>query len=799
MLGKMRISYWAMAMLQIIQLDIQLMDAYQKSTVNLHQGAIIHNKGRVMLGKHALNIYFPIQLNHYDIIIREYLRFLKESPHKLHLQLLALRIMNSRIKEKKPLNVTISDKSGKSSLKLVGESPYRTLYPILKLVGSGKTLRNEYQKKMEEKWKKAKDQQKTEWTRKINCLENKEKWLAENWKRISESTNIKEKSTAIPRCFQMDKKTKNISIITSHEATLEEISITLLKKLKHIEVKYNSLNQVYGPRKSKKKRGLINVVGDMEKYLFGTATSDDVKRIEKLVMKMKDGNAKVLHAVGSLEVVVEKEVERSEFLMNQTKLLNRQMLHLTTDIMKITKSVKQIQQDLRIEQVIQSFMQLLHQIALGLDTLEKDISQFLQDLDKAKANLLSSTLIAPEELRNITRAVCKKLPPGKLCNFENTETGYLTLYQETKTKILALPDGAKCVRLQVAINDISSTMQLWKITKIPIPMQQDGEQYIQLTLNENTLYGVNTKLGVEIPESVFDKCETFHNTPPQCGQTTYKVVARKTLDCIKNLESRATQCQTEVIRINNPALFSRISDGMGIYNFKKKKTISLICDEETGRETKYISLYGYGQLTYRADCDLLVEDRIYIGQHNHNSTTRFALKGQPFEKQDIPFDQLPQLTIWSSIKDDTIFQSADDVRQVQKAAEKALGVIDHEELEFEPVKRMLEQTKILLKEATKEQGGKPWYEVMTYIDWSIVIIFSLFSILAGVFVARKLANRKNKDVTKIVSRFRRTLEKHLSEPKRRYRPTTEATEAEMAELSHTTSTQTGVHYPDLNM
>ena len=434
MLGKMRINYWALAMLQIIQLDIQLVDAYETSTVNLHQGAIIHNKGKVMLGKHALNIYFPIQLNHYDVIIREYLRFLKESPHKLHLQLLALKIMNSRMKEKKPSNVTISDNPRTSNPNLAGESPYRTLYPILKLVSSGQNLKNEYQKKMEEKWKRAKSQQKKEWGRKIQCLENKEKWLAENWKIIPESTNLKEKSTDIPRCFQMNKKTKNISIITSHEATLEEISITLLKKLKHIEIKYNSLNQVYGPPKIRKKRGLINVVGDMERYLFGTATTDDVKRIEKLVMKMKDGNTKVLHAVGSLEVVVEKEVERSEFLMNQTKLLNKQMLHLTTDILKITKSVKQIQQDLRIEQVIQTFMQLLHQIALGLDTLEKDISQFLQDLDKAKANLLSSTLIAPEELQNITRSVCKKLPPGKYCNFENTETGYLTLYQETKQR-----------------------------------------------------------------------------------------------------------------------------------------------------------------------------------------------------------------------------------------------------------------------------------------------------------------------------------------------------------------------------
>ena len=541
------------------------------------------------------------------------------------------------------------------------------------------------------------------------------------------------------------------------------------------------------------------MVGDIEKYLFGTATTEDVKKIEKLVMKMKDGNAKVVHAVGSLEVVVEKEVEKTEFLMNQTKLLNKQMLHLSIDIMKIMKSVEQIQQDLKVEQVIQSFMQLLHQIALGLDTLEKDISQFLQDLDKAKANLLSSTLIAPEELKNITKSVCGKLPPGKSCDFGEEKNGYLTLYQETKTKVLTLPDGAKCVRLQVAINDASSTMDLVQVSKIPIPMEEKGEQYIQLTLSEQMLYGVSPRLGVEIPKDTWKSCETFHNTPPQCEEMIYKVLPQQTLDCINRLEDRSTQCQTEIVTIKDPAVFSKLSDGMGIYNFKRKKSVSLVCDEITGRETKYISLYGYGQLTYRSDCDLQVGDKIYIGRHNINSTNRFALKGQPFEKETIPFEQLPQLNIWSSVREDTIFSSMDDLTHVEKAAERAIHVIDKEELEWEPVKRMLDQTKALLKEATKETDPSYWYEQLSYVDWSLVAVFSILLAATVVIIVQKVRNKKNRDVTRVMSRFRKTLEKHLTETRGRYRSTDEGTQAEIMELNHAASTQTGAHYPDLNI
>ena len=135
---------------------------------------------------------------------------------------------------------------------------------------------------------------------------------------------------------------------------------------------------------------------------------------------------------------------------------------------------------------------------------------------------------------------------------------------------------------------------------------------------------------------------------------------------------------------------------------------------------------------------------------------------------------------------------------MQKAAEKAIKVIDSQELEYEPLKKMLEQTKILLKEAADNCDGQLWYENMTYTNWSMATIFSLLIIFAGILIVQKLRNRKNKDVARIVSHFLRTLEKHLSETKGPYRPTTEATEAEMVELNHTTSTQTGVHYPDLN-
>ena len=784
----MRKPTWILACLQmtIYLCIIQAEEEYKTTSLNLHQGAIVRNRGNIMLGQHTLDIYLPVELKDYRDVLKRFFLFLQEAPTRLHLQILALKIMT---KDELQTQEYQNQLQNETKLEKNFLYPVRNLHPILKAIYYGRKINRENNNaKLTDKWNKATTQNRKEWSTKIRCLEHKDQWLTNNWKSLVDSTQMTEDSTSkVPRCFQEETKNENSTIITSNESTLEDISITLLKKLQHIEVHYSNLNKIYGPpRRNRRKRGLVNIIGDVQKYLWGTATSEDVERVEHLVLKMKTGNTKILHALGSLEVVVQKQLDKTNFLMNQTRLLNSQLSHLAYDIISIMKGVSIIQNQLKVEQVLQTFTQILQQAALGLDVLERDITQFLTDLDKASSNLLSSTLITPDELRGITNSVCGKLPHGKRCNFGPQDATYFQLYQEITTEIIKLPQGEKCVKLQLAINDDSATMELIQVNKIPIPIEGKGEQYIQPRINENVLYAIQGEMGVEIMREKLNNCKKFYNTPNQCEETKYKLLSPEMLDCIQNIENRDSKCPTEIVHIQNPALFIKLGTGVGVYNFRKKKSVLLMCEEHDGKKKIYIPLHGYGKLIYRADCDLVVNETLYIGTHNLNSSHHFAIKQAPYEDVNIPYNKLPQLGLWSRINEETVYPSITDLKMIQQAAEKAAKEIDDEELEFEPIQQMLQNTRTLISEAAKDDNSLMWYDLVTYTDWTLIIIISIIVAVAMFIIIRKCRARKDNDLNRVVESFRKNLRQHLNDRKKKYKvkdDKPDETEAETIEMN----------------
>ena len=769
----MQTRAWRLVSLQLLMIAslTESGDNYQTTNLNLHQGVIVRDMGNVMLGHHSLDIYLPIELQDYRAVLKRYFVFLKEAPTRLLLQIIALKVMTyEEIETQKFQNATqnITDSTQSKAANIL--YPIRNIHPLLKaLYWNNKLSTEKATAEIRERWEQASTQRKKEWTSKIECLSNKDLWLTNNWKPLEDSNEIsRNEDLKIPRCFH-GKKSDNSSIVTSNEATLEDISVTLLKKLGHIEAHYANLNKIYGPKQTKRRRrGLVNIIGDVQKYLWGTATTEDVQRVEHLVLKMKTGNTKVLHALGSLEVVVQKELDKTNFLLNQAKLLNSQISHLTLDIIKVMRGVRLMQNQLKVERVLQTFTQILQQTALGLGVLERDISQFLNDLDKASSNLLSSTLITPDELRQITDSVCESLPYGKSCNFGPEDATYFQLYQEITTEVIKLPQGVKCVKLQLAINDESATMKLLQINKIPIPIEGKGKQYIQPRINEEVLYGTQGGLGVEIKKEDLQNCRPFYNTPKQCEETKYKLLSEETLNCIRHIESRESQCPTEIVNIVDPALFVPIGTGVGLYNFKKKKSVTLICDETDGRRKSYIPLHGYGKLMYRSDCDLTVNGILYVGTHNLNSTHHFAIKQAPFEDINIPYRKLPQLGLWSKVNDETWYSNIDDLLKVKQAAEKAAKEIDEHELEFEPIQQMLTNTEALIKKAEENQESYLWYETFNYTDWGLISVVAIMTATALFLIVRRCRNQKESELNRVVKSFRKTLQDRLKDNKKNY-------------------------------
>ena len=748
---------WTVLLFPLIQAQMP----YSEKKLNLHSGVAIHEKGEVMLGEHNLDIYIPITLRDYQSAVERFFIFLARVPNNLHFQLLGLQIMNDNSTSVEELK-----NASYSSSKLY---PWRNITPLLKtLYTLHEAAIIQYNKKLKEKWEHSQLDKRKTWSEKLICLSKKQVWLGRNWNILKPSTILEEGDTQkIPRCFAEGSTLENPTILSSSERTLEEISITLLTRLKHVELEYRNLVNIYGPAKaSRKRRGLINAVGDLEKWLFGTATEGDLSKIQEQMVKLKDSETKIIHAMGSLEAIVEKETKRANMLANHTRTLEEQMAHVSRDVIKLYENTQRTERNLKIERLLQTYTQVMQQAALGLDVLETEIVEFLQDLDKVNNHMLSSSLITPQELEKIMEKVCDRLPTGKSCNFNKENDSYLQIYQETRASIVTLPNTSKCVRLRVAINDQNSTVNVIKITKIPIPIELKSQQHIQPKINDQIMYGIREEFAVELSDDTWRKCVKFSNTPIQCPESEFTLVDADTLKCLKGITSKTPACDTEVINLKETSMFTHIQSGVGVYNFKKRKSVTLTCRDTSSPHTVRIPLFGYGILNYEASCDLVINNKLYIGSHDINSTYRLAMKGIKFETAGIPSSVLPKLKIWSQITPDTSYENIEDLRKIQSVAEKAIQYIDKEEEDFKPIEKMITQTKLLINQAHNETDSIEFFEQWDFGTWGTAICLTIIIIGLLILIGWKLKQRKNRHVNRIVEAFRRNLQERINETNR---------------------------------
>ena len=779
---------WIMSILLVLSVEESSHENYmvqQTNKLRLHQGAFLQKKGEIMLGKHELNVFIPIEIETYDYVLKEYLNFLTSGPTTLHTQLIAVSILETGEGNQNDSrnNVEAINDFFKAAekwpqeevLKLVKNLvPPDTSSAISFIEILRRSLLAQKYDQFYKVWSALKKDGRKYWNTVIKCLGDKEKFIQENWNLIEDESHVTSKSgeegkrITIPRCFG---STKNMSVVISMETTLEEIVIALLGKVKHIESKLANVEKIYGnPNVARNKRGLFDFIGYAQKYLFGVSTTKDLEKVQSMVSHMKRGNMKILHVMGSMNAIMQRQVQKTEFLLEQTRTIEKQISGLAGDVMKVMNGVGILEENIRKEQILQTYSILLQQTTLGLEVLEDEVLSYSADLDQLRSGTITNSIITPEEFRQSLEEICKSLPEGKSCTRKDSALTYLNLYQDIVTNIVTLPGGLKCIKLQVPVNDATSTVKLYQVTKLPIPIKLKGDQCIQPVIKDNTLFGMRDKFGVEIDADRLKRCRKTSNTPPQCEGTTYNIMKKEAFRCVKGIITGENWCETEIVNIKEPSLFIQVDLGMAIFHFKKQDFVTLTCDTESGKKESQIMLEGYGQVIYDSDCDLQAGDKLYVGQHNLNSTERFVVKNRRLERMNLDNDQLARLKIWSQITTKTLFPSTRDLEEIQKVAEKTISKLGKGQKEFKSITNMIKEVGKLLNSKDLESQSDEWtnsedslFHDLDFGDWCSVGIIATLIMVIIYKCYQQIQKRRSKEVNNVVAIFRKNLEDRLAE------------------------------------
>lgn len=196
-----------------------------------------------------------------------------------------------------------------------------------------------------------------------------------------------------------------------------------------IQTNFEIINHYTIIRKSRRKRGLINGIGDVSKYLFGTLDEDDKQELDKNLDSLKDGELENLRLIKQ-QTSIMKSLYHA---MNETNSINDVRFREVQG--KINKI---IQQKLEIHEKLFKWTQAVDELHILLNTFSNQILMkqtklitilesasrrhfhpYLLSLDKIKKEMESvSSIIIREGVTSITNLPNETKFWGKLIEID---------------------------------------------------------------------------------------------------------------------------------------------------------------------------------------------------------------------------------------------------------------------------------------------------------------------------------------------------------------------------------------------
>lgn len=176
---------------------------------------------------------------------------------------------------------------------------------------------------------------------------------------------------------------------------------------------------------TKQKRGLLNLVGKVDKYLFGTMDADDEKYFNDQIQLIRNNQYKL-----SLDLAKQKSV-----LLNITEAYNKKITKISQNqqilvqhLNEVIKSQTVIDYDFEFLELQQTLELIKQEYLIALDF----INQIHTSISLAKMNILHPTIISPAEFKEILYKM-KLLYPNETITFIEPHSYYEFL--ETSVRI----------------------------------------------------------------------------------------------------------------------------------------------------------------------------------------------------------------------------------------------------------------------------------------------------------------------------------------------------------------------------
>uniref|UniRef100_A0A8D8X3W9 Envelope fusion protein n=1 Tax=Cacopsylla melanoneura TaxID=428564 RepID=A0A8D8X3W9_9HEMI len=244
----------------------------------------------------------------------------------------------------------------------------------------------------------------------------------------------------------------------------EELSLLESEVSKYNEQIDNLLN--LSPESTRSRRGLINAVGTLSKYLFGTADDDDRQQIFTKLNMLDKSNDMILN---TNEAQIQVLTHLDHRISNNSKVIN-EVITKAKALTSLLISYNITNQNSEIQTIYQFLFtqSTLRELLLLLGDLKFSILEFTQALQQSNTNHLSYNLINPTTLIKNLAQIKNKAPPHLTLPYPITADSIHQYYSIISVHTLKVDNQIKIVLRTPMIYKGDQTYTIHKIYTIPV-------------------------------------------------------------------------------------------------------------------------------------------------------------------------------------------------------------------------------------------------------------------------------------------------------------------------------------------
>lgn len=335
------------------------------------------------------------------------------------------------------------------------------------------------------------------------------------------------------------------------------------------------------------KRGLLNGIGKIAKYVFGTLDEDDAEYYNNQILTLENNDNHLLNLIKNQTTIVDSTVKiirsTKEETSNQFAILGSKLNSLTNQVDKISGELSKNIIATRLNTIVLSTIMIMNKFS----KTQEIILGLLNDIKHGRPD---SLIISNKDLNHQLGIIRQNLPANLILPFQQQGTDLTETLKIIKIDT-TIHEEKLLVRLSIPLLS-RETFSVFRI--IPVPTLHAGHyvfirpnmEYIAITPTKDNYYPLTQQelsscVNTNLQNFICDQIHPIFSTNHENKICEIELLSHAT-SIPKDCPMKVTDPYRFYIRLTNPNSW--------IYVLDKPYTVDLIC----GTETKTYDLNGSG-------------------------------------------------------------------------------------------------------------------------------------------------------------------------------------------------------------